>query len=145
MSHSPTTVISLNMICVWKEGASADASQPYLPELAATTDVSSTWLALDLVCCKCKSHGNYVWWPLPGQQQPRTHVNVHAGHFEHFLGRILLQRVPVELSAPLVPLYRVEDVSLHVIVARQQHILTCPHCCGDAHLVDLNGPDSFWN
>ena len=33
---------------VWKDGASAETSQLYLPEMAGSTDVSITLLAFDI-------------------------------------------------------------------------------------------------
>lgn len=70
-----------------------------------------------------------------------THVNVHADHLEDLLGRILLERVPVEFPASLVPFDRVQHVALHVVVAGQHHVLTCSHGSRNTHLIDLYGLD----
>lgn len=77
LPHSPTTIISLNMICVWKEGASADASQPYFPELAATTEVSSTWLAFDRVCCKDRIGEPQSYWNI-APHKSKAHSHPHS-------------------------------------------------------------------
>lgn len=91
--------------------------------------------------------GYYTLCTSAGQLHQRTHntthVHIHAGHFEEPLGRVLLERVPVELASPLVPLDRVQHVALHVVVAGQQHILAGSHGHRDAHLVDLDARDGL--
>lgn len=58
--YLPITSNSAAAINVWNEGASADTSQLYLPEVGIVTASSTTWLSLEAVRCKGKQ--NEKWW-----------------------------------------------------------------------------------
>lgn len=45
--HLPITSNSAAAINVWNEGASADTSQLYLPDVAIVTASSTTWLSFE--------------------------------------------------------------------------------------------------
>lgn len=53
-THLPQTSKSPVTIMVWKEGASADTSQLYLPDEATFSPTSISWLSLEATRCKKK-------------------------------------------------------------------------------------------
>jgi len=50
--HLPITSNSAAAINVWNEGASADTSQLYLPDVAIVTASRTTWLSFEDTRCK---------------------------------------------------------------------------------------------
>lgn len=69
--YLPITSNSAAAINVWNEGASADTSQLYLPEVGIVTASSTTWLSFEAVRCKGKQNEKWWWESESGSNEQR--------------------------------------------------------------------------